>query len=449
VLPDAPPYRIIAEPEAPPLPARRQSFTDPNFNTHIIRLTDETDGKVARISYGIWSAFSCDGRNILIQCDGLFKIVTWNPATADSWGDIPLPANFQGSDAIWSHTDPDLTYHRDGGSRLMKLNVSTGADLVVHDFADDFPDSPYLARMSASEDDQTFCFARQTKDYKFAGFCVYNVWQGRIVFREPLNRQGQYFKVQIDKSGRFVWNVALDPQSEWWDLSQPNMQTPVLTRGTGHSAMLSQRIAQYDNTANQDVLIDLTTQARKPLLAWPDWTLATEYSGVGSDDWYAVTAAAQWGGAVGPLHDELLQVAVDGSGRVRRICHLHNKLTPDYDSIPQPACGYGAFPWIAFHSSWGDSGRRDVFLAYTGGMSKPVITGEYPLDFVIIYAQEEPKDFTVTVGGKNVAAGGPYPMPNGQWQLNIPVPGELIGNGEVEVVLSCDGVASEPLKVKV
>ena len=54
-----PPYQTIPEPAPPTLPARRLPFTDPAFNTLMIRLTDAADGAVNRISYGIWPAFSC------------------------------------------------------------------------------------------------------------------------------------------------------------------------------------------------------------------------------------------------------------------------------------------------------------------------------------------------------------------------------------------------------
>jgi hypothetical protein len=145
--------------------------------------------------------------------------------------------------------------------------------------------------------------------------------------------------------------------------------------------MLTGLQVQYDNTLNQDYLIQLGGfYDRTHLLTWTDWTLATEYAGTESDEgWYTITAAGQWPPMAGPLHDELLQVATDGSGRVRRICHLQNKLIGgNYDSIPQPACGYGAFPWIAFHSSWGDRGRRDVFLAEARPADVPVTPNGEP-----------------------------------------------------------------------
>jgi hypothetical protein len=280
----------------------------------------------------------------LIQCDAAFKIVQWVPTTRVFGADIALPGFQGGPDATWSHTDPNVLFHRDGTSKLMKLNVSTMVDTLVYDFASAFPGSPYLARMSSSSDDNIWCFARQTTGYVYSGFVVLNI-SANTLYHEPASRVGNYFKVQIDKTGRWMWNVATDPNSEWWDLTQPNTQTTVLTPGTGHSAVLTGLQAQYNNTTNQDDLITLGGGfTGPPLLSWPDWTLLTEYSGSDANEsWYAATAASQPSSAPAPLHNELLQISTDRSGSVRRLCHLQNVLVPgDYNSEPQPACGYGA-----------------------------------------------------------------------------------------------------------
>ena len=422
---------------------------DPSFNTTMVRLTDAADGVNCRISYGIWSPFSCDYKKILIECDGLFKIVTWNPTTMSEWGDITLPASFQGSDAIWSHTSPDWIFHRDGGSRLMMLNVVTGEDLVVHDFASDFPGSPYLARMSASADDNLFCFARQTTAYAFSGFCVYDAASGAI-YAEPPSRSGQYFKVQIDKSGRWMWNVATDPNGEWWDLTLPSTQIPKLIAGTGHSAVLTGAAAQYDNSTDQDVLRWFGVGGMISTISWPDWDLATEYSGTDADElWYAVTTNTIV--PVGPLHDELLQVATDGSGTVRRLCHLHNVINVingqwDYNSESQPAAGYGGQSWIAMHSSWGNRARRDVFLVKA---MPPIITGFINANYLSIYGTGfigaiQP---TITIGGvvATVIYAGRDGAGDGQDQINVIVPPELIGMGRLPVVVTCDGLVSDSM----
>ena len=381
---DQPPYRTIPEQAAPPaLPGRRQLFADPTFGTRLIQLTDATDGHVNRISYGIWPAWGIPASDgtvyILIQCDELFKIVTANPLTGQ-WGDVALPASFQGSDATWSHSAAEEIYHRDGGSRLMRLNVLTGEDTVVWDAAPVFSGSPYLSRMSSSADDNVWCFGRQTVGYVNSGFTVLNVKTGAL-YSEPPSRVGQYFKVQIDASGRWMWNVGLaSGMSEWWDLTLPNTQTPATFPGTGHSALFAGLQAEYNNTTNQDELVTLGgSYARGKLLTWPDWNITTEYSPfVQSLGYYACAASTLPGVPWGPFHDELLLVALDGSGQVKRLCHLHNLQTSDYASIAQPTGGYiympTLSPMLAFHSSYGATdGSRQVFLALCEPPAAPLV----------------------------------------------------------------------------
>ena len=376
MITDTAPYRIIPAGTVPKLPGRRQIFYDPAFGTEMVQITDATDGHVNRISYGIWPAFGIPAPDgtcyLLIQCDNLFKIVTANPKTGQ-WGDIALPASFQGSDATWSHTVAEEIYHRDGGSRLMCLNVITGMDTVIHDFSGDFPTSPYLARMSSSEDDNIFCFSRQTLAYGWSGFVVWNRLTGQL-YGEPPSRAGQYFKVQIDPSGKFMWNVALDPMSEFWDLTLPNTQAPMISAGTGHSAMMSGVIAQYDNTDNQDMLRRKGSRIGQVMtLDWgKNWGLSTEYTPfVGIPGYYACTAAAAPNAPPAVLSDELILIPTEGSGTVKRVCHLYNLQTSDYGSIPQPTGGYEPMPEIGgvvlFHSSYGATdGSRNVFLAVVG-----------------------------------------------------------------------------------
>jgi hypothetical protein len=350
-------------------------------------VTDTTDGRVNRISYGIWPAWGIPAANgtvyILIQCDELFKIIVANPSTGQ-WGDIALPASFQGSDATWSHSVAEEIYHRDGGSRLMLLNVLTWEDTVVWDAAKWFPNSPYLARMSSSSDDTIWCFERQDINYNPSGFVVVNLATLEL-YSEPPSRAGQGFKVQIDAAGKFMWNVATDPNSEFWNLGLPNIQAPLASAGTGHAAMLSGAIVQYDNATDQDALRQGGSRVGQLVtLDWSqigsdNWSLSTEYSPFTRvPGYYACTAAALPSAPLGELRDELILISTDGSGAVMRLCHMYNLQTSDYGSIPQPTGGYANMPTlapiVAFHSSYGATdGNRQVFLALCEPPAAPLV----------------------------------------------------------------------------
>jgi hypothetical protein len=63
------------------------------------------------------------------------------------------------------------------------------------------------------------------------------------------------------------------------------------------------------------------------------------------------------------MQGEVVQVATDGSGRVRRLFHHHSVLKGYYDSPRANISRDGRF--VAFSSNWGSlaSGRHDMFVA--------------------------------------------------------------------------------------
>ncbi len=71
--------------------------------------------------------------------------------------------------------------------------------------------------------------------------------------------------------------------------------------------------------------------------------------------------------STGVFRDEIFQVALDGSARVRRICHTRSSIdnnsdTTGYWAMPKPTISKdGRF--IAFTSNWEKSGRYDLFIA--------------------------------------------------------------------------------------
>jgi hypothetical protein len=65
----------------------------------------------------------------------------------------------------------------------------------------------------------------------------------------------------------------------------------------------------------------------------------------------------------GVMQGEVVQVATDGSGRVRRLFHHQSVLKAYYDSPRANISRDGRF--VAFSSNWGSlaSGRHDMFVA--------------------------------------------------------------------------------------
>lgn len=100
-----------------------------------------------------------------------------------------------------------------------------------------------------------------------------------------------------------------------------------------------------------------------------DWGETAEFSMLNTaNDFYYVAIADQHGHGDGLFHDELVGFAADGSGKVRRLCHMHARMAwdqngaYDYNTVPKPSVSYSG-KYCAFSSPNGiPGGRRDVFV---------------------------------------------------------------------------------------
>jgi hypothetical protein len=99
-----------------------------------------------------------------------------------------------------------------------------------------------------------------------------------------------------------------------------------------------------------------------------------------NEDWMTIAtfhdpSATQAG--TGIYDDEILQVSLDGSERIRRICHTRSAIdnkteTTGYWAMPKPTISRdGRF--IAFTSNWERSGRYDLFIVKID--PAPALTG--------------------------------------------------------------------------
>jgi len=85
------------------------------------------------------------------------------------------------------------------------------------------------------------------------------------------------------------------------------------------------------------------------------------------ESWATMAVYGEPAGATGPFKGEVLQFAMDGSQRIRRLFHHRSVIdnrtrTTGYWAIPKQTISRdGRF--IAFTSNWDNSGRYDLFIA--------------------------------------------------------------------------------------
>ncbi|HEU4593788.1 MAG TPA: DUF4214 domain-containing protein [Pyrinomonadaceae bacterium] len=411
-------HKTYAEPPLPVLPPAGGTFNDPVFGTLILRATDERDGAAPGLGtyYSHWPTFNADNSYLLIRRgetgDALVK--QFNPA-ALSFGASHQPGgavvagagtvsvNFES--AVWHPTDPHLIYcfpfYYDGGMRLFTYNVVTREYKLVKDFSPWGTTQDFLAQMSVSADGDVFAFNQRRAG--MGSEPVYSlVWKkstDAVLYHEPSG--GQIDEVRIDKSGQFLTIGMNTPpvigslRAQYLNLSTGELSSTYFTAadsppghgdaGTGLNAGFDRwaggiNVRPLSDVKNWRTVFQFTDEAGRV-----DWTqdfhgslLARneDWLTVGTYDDPAVTLPDY-----GVFEDEILQIALDGSGQVRRLCHTRSRIdnrsnTTGYWAMPKPTVSKdGRF--IAFTSNWENSiGRYDLFIAVIN--PAPQLTGTAP-----------------------------------------------------------------------
>jgi hypothetical protein len=130
----------------------------------------------------------------------------------------------------------------------------------------------------------------------------------------------------------------------------------------GHGDAGADSYVGYDNFANRMTWRSLDAPRQyRVLIQFSSWGLGVGHTSMrAADDGWALQSFS--GGAdLTPFHNEVIQLATDGSGRVRRLFH-HRSVERSYYDTPRPNISVdGRF--VAFTSNWGGQARTDLFVA--------------------------------------------------------------------------------------
>jgi hypothetical protein len=371
-----------------------------------MRATDESDGPAPGLGtyYSHWPTFNANNTRLLIRKghtgDAILK--TFEPVNFRIGAGreiLPLeyPRGFGLSweSSIWSHADPDIVYtfasDRKGGMRLYAYDVARKEFKLLKDFSSIARGRDYLSQMYVSADDDVFCWLLKRVGVDDPlGYIVYKRSTNRILYNNPGSAYvGGINEVHLDKSGRWL-TIHLNQ-------TQPdNSATRILNLQTGAIDFLYKNAA--DSPAGHG---DLGTQTIVGFDAWQDgitwrrlsaphaprrvfyfrtaigkdggvtdWT--HDFHGTmlaDNEDWLTIGThrdpSSKFSGS-GIYDDEILQVSLDGSERIRRICHTRSVVddkseSTNYWAAPKPTISRdGRF--IAFTSNWERSGRYDLFI---------------------------------------------------------------------------------------
>jgi hypothetical protein len=167
------------------MPQKGTTFTDPNFHTTIVRITDKTEYRDPGIEneYSKSDPENCDGTIVILRGNAgewyLYDTTTFEMKKLfGGWfvdGIEPEPR--------WSATDPKVLYYT-YETELRTYNLDTDTSAVVHDFKADFPSASYITTGSEgnpSLDQRYWSFLVKDSDYDLISAVVYDKHTNSIV----------------------------------------------------------------------------------------------------------------------------------------------------------------------------------------------------------------------------------------------------------------------------
>ena len=409
---------VYAEPALPIVPSAGHKFIDPVFGTEIMRATDESDCHAPGCGtyYNQWPTFNSDNTRIMLRngVTGDMIIKSFNPVTFTLGATLRRSPTLSGGVAMdwqgatWSRTDPDLIYVHVGyynkdypatGMKLYTYRPSTNIFILLKDFAPQLaPGQPdYLFEMhiaqNGKDDIFTLMHNRVGSQNNPIYFIVWNRLTDKVLYhfsnnatQVDGNHNYDINSAGVDKSGRYIVfshnktepNLArheiLDLQTGSWQTIYWSGPDDVPSHGDVGTGMTVGRGA-FSGGMNLRSLSDVHRSTilfdNKDAKGALDWTNDQHTSLYADDESWVMLGLyddpAETGTETGAFENEVMQVATDGSQRIRRLFHHRSHIdnhtdTTGYWAVPKPTISRdGRF--IAFTSNWGNSGRYDLFIA--------------------------------------------------------------------------------------
>jgi len=400
--------RVYAEPPLPALPRAGGTFKDPVFGTRIMRATDERDQPAPGCGtwYSQWPSFNSNNTRLLIRCgvSGGMKIKAFDPenftlgATLRTTASIPNGNSLQWQGATWARNDPDLifvhasyfdqNYPVVSGMKLYTYRPSTNTVTLIKDFTSLAPGKPdYLFEMHIAQDGKNDLFTFMQNRIGNPDNPLYF-----IVWRRSSDKVLQHIRSQEfdanaalpDKSGRWIWfalnktqadgsrHKVLDLQNNSWQTIYWKATDDAPSHGDSGTGINAGKgnfsggfnLRSLSNPHRFSILFDFKDGSGS--LDWSNDQHTTLYA---DDESWATIGLYDESDVqeTGAFENEIMQIAMDGSQRIRRLFHHRSEVnnlseTTGYWAIPKPTISRdGRF--IAFTSNWEKSGRYDLFIA--------------------------------------------------------------------------------------
>lgn len=382
----------LRPPHTLPEPAPGNPFRDPAFGRCVTRVTDRAadiesgdPSRGIKNEYSRVQAWNADESLFLLR--GLAgSWYVWDASTSRKVRRLPAEVV---TDPRWDATDPRLLWAVDG-TRLLRVDVTSGAVTTKRDFASDFPGrtlSFVWTRWegSPSADGRTWGLMAEDENYEAIAFLVYDLSSDRILATRdvsawPAARASD--SVTISPSGRFFL-AQCEPCPEGtlgsdaspcglmaWGADLKNGRGLVRIIGHGDVAWdaAGREVFVYQDVESDEIaFVDLETGARTALVAIdfsrtpiglhfsgrsllrPGWAVVSTYD--------ATRTSEAW------MDDSVFLVELKPGGGVVRLAHTRSLVDPsmeqDYWAEPH-ATANRDLTKVLFTTNWGRSGTEEV-----------------------------------------------------------------------------------------
>lgn len=322
------------ESSLPTLPSGGNKYTDPDFGTEIMRLTDSNDDSVGCITpYSYWSAFNRDATRVIVLCNSNTYFYALNPTSFTRGSRTTYsgsPAMDFGNGYYWDKNDPDLIYAFPSVSPVLyKYNVATGTQSVHKDFSSVLGSGRYAVQPSMSDDLSVIGFTvKNASDWSLYGYMVYNLATSTSILyvndtrtnEVHISKDGQYASVDLDGPQAVrVWNLSNTSTSQYLAYYDPG---PPQAEGLSH------------NTIKSDYIVGFTSAVTATLSRWEFsnlqrttlLTLGWSHNGTAhisglmdNDDWALVSLSDGAPATVSTGYDATATTVVLASGHGARL----------------------------------------------------------------------------------------------------------------------------------
>jgi hypothetical protein len=376
-----------------PEPPAREPFRDPTFGTCVVRVTDRTtdlspddDSPGLKNEYSRVQSFNADGSRLLARGTEatwyLYDAATLQPLG----GELPLR-----DEPRWDSVDPDVLYFSEE-TRLMAYNVRSEEQILVHDFAADFPGQSLAAvwtryEGSPSADTRYWGLMAEDQDWLTSAFLIYDRQEDRVVAVRDMHSAAE-----VDRE---IDSVTISPLGNYFlayfdDYCQPGQlgtdaepcglmvydrdlkNGRSLLRIIGHSDLAldaeGREVLVYQDIDTDNIsVLDLASGTVTPL-----WPIDFSHTSIGlhisgrafnRPGWALVSTHDGDPGAYTWMDDQVFAIELKPGGRVVRLAHTHSLVdeTQEHDYWAEPHASVNPdFTQIVFTSNWGRSGTAEV-----------------------------------------------------------------------------------------